>query len=128
MASDAEWPWGLAGPAHRTQTAGRQLQEQLDDKMWTEAGATPTKLPNRELWKGQLHSSEQSPVSSRARDCCALCQHRSGPVGALCSPRALLRNKGPRVTGGAGITRDEEGLWVAWRLLRMNTWQGGGEG
>lgn len=119
---------GLTGLACCPQTAGRELQEQLDYKMWKEAGAIPTKLPSWELRKGQLHSSGQSPVSSRARGCCALCWGRSGPVGAPCLPRAVLRNGGPRVTGGAGIAGDEVVLWVTWRLLWMNAWHGDCEG
>lgn len=42
---------GLVGPARCTQTAGGELQEQLDYKMGKEAGAVPTKLPGWELRK-----------------------------------------------------------------------------
>lgn len=133
VAGDAEWLWGLTGPAHCTQTAGRQLQEQLDDKMWTEAGATPTKLPNWELRKGQLHSSGQSPVSSRARGCCALYRHRSGPVGALCAHWGLCsetRGQGSREVQGSLGMKGGSG-WLGgccgW-LGGCCGWTGGGEG
>lgn len=117
----------LVGPASCTQTAGGDLQEQLDYKVWREAEAIPTKLPSWELRKGQLHSSGQSPVSSTARGYCALCRGRPSPVRSLYPPRAVLRNQGPRVEGGAEVAGDEEVPWVAWRLLWKDAWHGDGE-